>query len=81
MSVEVVFSCGGCDATAKGTEPIKKEFRSFSGRNYGLGGYRITPSVEDVAPEGWIAFDPFTLCTYCPACWAEICQAQEERAK
>lgn len=29
-------------------------------------------TVEDVAPDGWIAFDPYTGCCYCPTCWKGI---------
>ena len=29
-------------------------------------------TVQSVTPEGWVAFDPYTHCTYCPKCWAEI---------
>lgn len=79
MGVTVVFSCGGCDATANGTKPIRKEFRSFSGRGYGFGRAVITPLVEDVAPEGWVAFDPYTYCTYCPKCWNEIVNPEDEQ--
>lgn len=29
-------------------------------------------TAATVAPDGWIAHDPFTSATYCPVCWAEI---------
>ena len=29
-------------------------------------------SIQDVAPDGWIAFDPYTGCCYCPKCWKDI---------
>lgn len=72
MSVTVVFSCGGCDATVEGTKPLAREFRSFSGRSWGIGGSVDTVKVDDVVPEGWVAFDPYTYATYCPKCWGEI---------
>jgi len=72
MTVTVKFSCGGCDATAPGTTWLKREFRSVSGRSYGIGGSVETTGVLDVVPEGWIAFDPYTYCTYCPTCWKSI---------
>lgn len=72
MSVTVKFSCNGCDATADGTRPLCKEFVSFSGRSHGWGTHRITVGVEDVLPDGWVAFDPYTHCCYCPKCWAGI---------
>jgi hypothetical protein len=69
--ITLTFECGGCFAKAQGTTWLKREFVSVSGRSHGIGSYRYdTP--EDVAPEGWIAFDPYTGCTYCPKCWSEI---------
>lgn len=72
VSVTVQFSCGGCDAKAEGTHPLRKEFVSVSGRSYGIGLLQWACGVENVVPEGWVAFDPYTGCTYCPKCWAEI---------
>lgn len=72
MSVTVKFSCNGCNAVAEGTKPLRREFVSFSGRSYGWGTHRMTVGVEDVLPEGWVAFDPCTQCCYCPTCWAGI---------
>ena len=72
MSVQVTFHCGGCDATAEGTAPLRVEFVSFSGRGHGFGQVRPRNTVEDVTPKGWVAYDPYTYCTYCPTCWTEI---------
>ena len=72
MTVTVKFSCGGCDATAEGTTWLRKEFRSITGRSWGFGRPVPVNTVEDVTPEGWIAYDPYTYCTYCPKCWADI---------
>ena len=69
--ITVTFSCCGCDAVAKGTEGLRRQFLSITGRDYGFGSYRYD-TAEDVTPEGWIAFDPYTGCTYCPDCWASI---------
>ena len=71
MSVTLVLSCGGCDAKTEGTGPLVQKFTSFSGRDHGFGTTRIT-SVLDLIPEGWVAFDPYTYCCYCPACWTSI---------
>ena len=71
MSVTIHLSCGGCDATAEGTRPLKSEFVSFSGRSYGFGSM-LQEKATAVVPEGWIAFDPYTGCCYCPKCWALI---------
>lgn len=72
MSVRVLFSCGGCDATAKGTDTLRVEFQSFAGRSHGFGSVVRSNTVEDVTPDGWIAYDPYTFATYCPKCWKEI---------
>ncbi len=34
---------------------------------------------QSVAPEGWIVFDPYTGCTYCLKCCAEIEGAKSAR--
>ncbi len=81
MTIRVVFECGGCDATAEGTTWLKKEFVSFSGRSHGFGRAVPANTVEDVTPEGWVAFDPYTYCTYCPTCWAGIEQGIVEEPR
>lgn len=70
--VTVSFACGGCDAKAEGTTFLRKRFMSLSGRDHGIGGPVWDVGVDDVVPEGWVAFDPYTYCTYCPKCWEEI---------
>lgn len=69
--IHVTFECGGCFKKEPGTKWISQHFQSFSGRSYGIGSY-VRDTIEDVTPEGWIAFDPYTQCTYCPECWASI---------
>jgi hypothetical protein len=62
VTVTVTYSCGGCGAKATAPEQvIRSEFVSLSGHK-----------VASLAPEGWVPFDPFTGCTYCPACWVAI---------
>ena len=78
MGVTVEFSCGGCNATAKGTDRLKLHFVSVSGRSYGFGSPRPENTIEDVTPEGWIAYDPYTYMTYCPTCWDSIENREEE---
>ena len=56
MSISVKFSCDGCDTQANGTGILSK-------RNQ---------NPQQVAPKGWIAFDPYTGCCYCPKCVAQI---------
>lgn len=71
MSVTVKFSCGGCSKEVDGTTFMRRHFDSVNGKGYGFGmWHEDTP--QDVAPAGWIAFDPYTGCCYCPECWAEI---------
>ena len=72
MSITVKFRCDGCHAEAEGTKPIRKHFVSVTGRSYGIGSYRYTNTVAEVAPEGWWPFDPYTQLCYCPKCRAEI---------
>jgi len=71
MTVTVLFRCSGCDATAQGTKPLTREFRSLCGRDHGFGSF-VTTTVDSVCPPGWWAWDPYTLATYCPACRSEI---------
>ena len=65
--VTVHFNCGGCEA--------KEDVKAWAHRShmapYG-GAYGSRASYQDLVPEGWVAFDPYTDCTYCPKCWAEI---------
>lgn len=67
MSVHVTYECDGCDNK---TEPVHlwcKTTRlnsSFVQRDY--------PQPRDAAPPGWIAYDPYTQCCYCPECSAKL---------
>lgn len=72
MGVKVIFHCNGCQATAPGTDTLRREFRSVSGRDWGIGGVISINSVEDVTPQGWWAYDPYTFATYCPKCRQSI---------
>lgn len=72
VSVELRFKCSGCSAEIDGTAPMRKEFVSVSGRAYGIGSARWIEPPDALAPPGWVAADPYTYCTYCPKCWAEI---------
>ena len=77
--ITLTFSCGGCDKVVPGVlrpgiavsgfaPDVKFEFMVA----------RSSTRIQDHAPEGWIAFDPYTQCTYCPDCWAGIEQEQPE---
>jgi hypothetical protein len=72
MTIRLTFVCDGCHKEAPGTGFIEKHFVSVSGRSYGFGSYRYVKSPADLAPEGWMPFDPYTQCCYCPECWASI---------
>ena len=69
MPIEVIYRCGGCFAEAKGE--LVRKFKSFNGKGWGWGRY-VESSAQEAAPTGWVAFDPWTSCTYCPSCWSEI---------
>ena len=77
VGVRVIFECGGCDAKAEGTDRLRLEFRGVTGRNYGFGRPVAANTVDDVVPEGWVAYDPWTYCTYCPKCYAEVVGEEE----
>ncbi len=77
--ITVKFHCSGCNAVADGKEPLRNTFVSICGRAYGLGSYHEDRASE-VAPDGWIAFDPYTQVTYCPDCWADIESQMNKRS-
>lgn len=71
MSVSLTLKCDGCSAT---TEPVRvrREFISINGKGYGFGSWHV-PRVDEVeCADGWVMFDPYTSCTYCPTCWQTI---------
>ena len=78
MSVEITYNCNGCDATASSGR-VKAEHVPIFGGNSGWC-KREVPTIEQSAPEGWVAFDPYTLCCYCPKCCAEIWPADDDVA-
>lgn len=80
MSVNVIYSCDGCDSHS---EPIRlsRQFQSISGRGYGFGSYEYD-QPKDKAPDGWVAYDPYTGCCYCPDCWSKLsAEIEEDRRK
>jgi hypothetical protein len=68
MTVTVSFECGGCFEKAEGTTWLNR----YEASRMGNWVSHATTNPQDVAPEGWIAFDPYTGCCYCPKCWAWI---------
>lgn len=74
VRVTITYACGGCSATVTAPEQvIRSEFASLSGQSHGFG-CQVHDEVRvfSAAPEGWVPFDPYTGCCYCPACWALI---------
>lgn len=70
MGVWLVLSCGGCNATAKGTGPLRERWVPVQqGSDFGT---YVLEDPRDLTPTGWVMFDPDTKATYCPECWAEI---------
>ena len=74
MGIKITFECGGCDAAevVRVSMVIVAEVPS--------GTYYRQPKIEDATPKGWVAFDPFTHCCYCPTCWADIMAPKESAA-
>lgn len=66
MSVFALYRCDECFAEATG-DRLARRFVSMSGRGYGFGHYEFD-DARTAAPDGWMAYDPYTGCTYCPAC-------------
>jgi len=81
IRLELYYSCGGCHAYEKREAWIKRQFLSFSGREYGFGNHVFDSQktlVDETCPAGWMAFDPYTSATYCPTCWDEIVEGVAE---
>ncbi len=70
MSVFIRFKCGGCPAEADGTTWLARHTEVLHNTPDGQYVRYSIPDVQTVAPEGWIAHDPWTGCCYCPTCWA-----------
>lgn len=71
MAVKITLSCDGCHVETGPHRLLHREFHSFSGRGHGFGVWK-EPTLDDAVPDGWVRSDPYTGCTYCPTCWAEI---------
>lgn len=80
MAVTVTIECDGqCGADPLVIKP-RRQFRSFTGRSYGIGVYETDCYIEQGEAAGWWVFDPFTQVTYCPACKADILAGAVENA-
>ena len=67
MSVTVKFRCDSCFKEADGTTFLQRRFITGTSKRWGWGVYE-TDTVEDVVPEGWVAFDSTIGACYCPEC-------------
>jgi hypothetical protein len=71
MTMTLTLSCDGCHVKIE-TGRFTRKFISVSGWSHGFGSYHYDTVEDLVQPTGWMAMDPYTACTYCPKCWAEI---------
>lgn len=81
VTAKLRYACGGCDAVEEVTVPhLSSRFHGFGGKEHGFGRWvNQTIDAEEFCPEGWMAFDPYTRCCYCPDCVASIWPDPEER--
>lgn len=78
MGVYVSLTCNGCPAAVSGIRLgiVLDEFP----RRHAIGMEWVSErrqTIEEVVPEGWVPFDPYTNATYCPGCWASIVAADD----
>lgn len=71
MSITVTYECSGCDAIETVRGLMQRWDLIRPGATFDLCQIR-TPTIKTAAPEGWMPFDPYTGCCYCPKCWAWI---------
>ncbi len=71
MTTKLHMTCDGCHMETTSKKWLSRTFHSVNGKGYGFGVWEKT-TPEDIKPEGWVILDPYTGCTYCPECWAEI---------
>jgi len=71
VTTKLLLACDGCGVKATSEKWLSRSFHGVNGKSYGFGHWKTT-KPEDIAPEGWVILDPYTGCTYCPTCWAEI---------
>lgn len=81
ITATIHYNCGGCDAKVDvEVDRLDSRFHGVTGHEYGFGHWD-EPKIDVVehCPEGWMAFDPYTRCCYCPGCVEEIWPDPEER--
>lgn len=81
VKAQLTYACGGCGAVEIVEIPrLTSRFHGFNGKDHGFGVWKNqTVDAVEHRPEGWMAFDPYTRCTYCPECIARIWPDHEER--
>jgi hypothetical protein len=67
MSVVLLASCGGCEAAVR-VGVLRREFVPVATAS----GFGWWQTVLPEPPEGWLLFDPYTQCCYCPVCAEEL---------
>ena len=77
MPITLCFTCDGCHTEEEGTTYLKRRFHGSNDLTYGWGEWKAD-APQDVAPVGWISFDPNTGCCYCPKCWDEIVEGKAD---
>lgn len=73
--IRITYQCSGCEASETVSARVDRDVVSTGHVIGGVVCDRVLtkrPTIEGVAPEGWMPFDPYTDCTYCPECWASI---------
>lgn len=82
MSVHVRFECDGCSAKVDGTRSLRPLIVPIDRvAPFTSGSLAHKQGPQDVAPEGWVAHDPWIYCTYCPECWAKVLAPDAADAK
>lgn len=74
IKADFTLSCGGCDMEVQLERfYVRQRFHGFNGKDHGFGVWATRwPDIEAMAPKGWMVFDPYTRCTYCPDCVEDI---------
>ena len=78
MGIKTWFHCDGCDEVEQGKD-LERNFKRVGHDEHGNWGVTYDTTAVDATPDGWIAFDPYTKCTYCPTCWAELDPPEEKK--
>lgn len=82
VTATVKYECNGCFAVEEiKVGPLRSRFHGVTGHEHGFGHWEDEViDAEKHAPEGWMAFDPYTRMCYCPKCVEDIWPDPEERS-